>query len=54
MGNCRTTLIVIIFRGVGRESKAHPAFYIVSSLDAERYHLLPLQGDKYCFERNEA
>ena len=37
---------------VGRESKAHPAFCIISSLDAERYHLPPIQGYKYRFERN--
>jgi len=27
---------------VGRESKAHPAFCIIPSLDAERYHLPPI------------
>ena len=37
---------------VGRESKAHPAFCIISSLDPESYHLPPIQGDKYRFERN--
>ena len=37
---------------VGRESAAHPAFHILPSPDAERYHLPPIQGDKYRFERN--
>jgi hypothetical protein len=31
-------------KAVGRESKAHPAFCIIPSLDAERYHLPPIQG----------
>jgi hypothetical protein len=39
-------------RAVGRESKAHPAFCLIPSLDAERYHLPPLQGYTYRFERN--
>ena len=39
-------------RAVGRESKAHPAFCIIPSLDAERYHLPPIQGCKYRCERN--
>jgi hypothetical protein len=39
-------------RAVGRESKAHPAFCINPSPDAERYHLPPIQGDKYRFEHN--
>jgi hypothetical protein len=39
-------------RAVGRESKAPPAFCIIPSIDAERYHLPPIQGYKYRFERN--
>jgi hypothetical protein len=31
---------------VGRESEAHPAISIIPSLDFERYHLPPNQGDK--------
>jgi hypothetical protein len=41
-----------IWKLVGRESKAHPAFCIIPSLDGERYHLPPIQGYKYRFERN--
>jgi hypothetical protein len=32
--------------------KRIPPFCIIPSLDAERYHLPPIQGDKYRFERN--
>ena len=41
-----------LLRAVGRESEAHPAFCIIPSIDAERYHLPPIQGYKYRFERN--
>ena len=34
------------YRAVGRESEAHPAFGIIPSPDAERYHLPPIQGYK--------
>jgi len=37
-------------RAVGRESEAHPAFRIIPSPDAERYHLPPIQGYKYRFD----
>jgi hypothetical protein len=41
------------FQSVGRESEAHPAFSIIPSLDLERYHLPPIPGYKYHFERND-
>jgi hypothetical protein len=41
-----------MLRAVGRESEAHPAFCVIPSLDAERYHLPPLRGYKYRFEHN--
>jgi hypothetical protein len=36
----------------GRESEAHAAISIIPSLSCERYHLPPIQGCKYHFERN--
>jgi hypothetical protein len=39
-------------RSVGRESEAHPAFGIILSPDAERYHLPPTHGYKYRIVRN--
>ena len=39
-------------RAVGRESEAHPAFRIISSPDAERYHLPPIPDYEYRFEHN--
>jgi hypothetical protein len=39
-------------RAVGRESKAHPAFCIIPSPDAERHHLPPTQGYKWRIGRN--
>jgi hypothetical protein len=39
-------------RAVGRESKAHPAFCIIASPDAERYQLPPIQGYTFRFERS--
>jgi len=45
-------ILCFLNKDVGRESKVHPAFCIILSLDAKRYHLPPIQGYKYRFKRN--
>ena len=45
-------IITANIQPVGWESEAHPALTIIPSLNLKRYHLPPIQGYKYRFERN--
>jgi hypothetical protein len=53
MNGCREIIVnQEAYRTVGRESKAHPAFRIIASPDAEGERPPPVQGYKCRFEPN--